>query len=556
MGRTTIFKSSLIIGALLATLAFNQCGGGGETSSSGGSKSGGLTKAACAGDLEKVFQGTYYPFLKSNCANCHAEAAGRAFANENLTSAFDQFKQIGYLRIGENAVNDNHNPPWTGQKHNAAIDGIQHQWETAITEFTKCTSQEFESSAVSYAVNYETSEMAIPAGVDINSPKPLMWTLTKANLKGPKVAALPENFSIKLEAEIGMHKDTVGNRNYFVTGLKMYEASEDTKIWQVGVKHNQVLLNWETTFMFVDAGVYRGQLKNNQYVSGGAMILPTTTKTGDKISFTFAELNPGSLPPPPPKPQLSFKVSDATLVTSPTDGLVTDVEVEFSLSFGVEGIVSVTLEQEMINETRTLAQINSLMNSFKDSGLKPKNARNKVNYANSGYLWDFQFIDGKTVSFKSLETTAKLRLRFSGNIRKEATNRILALYLKSPLLADEVKASRKYFVFEKIYNPDPPPPPAEVLSYSYLLSSNGVFGQYCVKCHNAVLKNGGYDITDYDVMIQKSVLVPGSLTSKIFRRMNDDPEFRNLQPMPLDGYRPFEERAVVKDWIEYGAFND
>ncbi len=550
-------QAIVIAGGLALALLFNQCGGGStESSKSQVNPSTSLTAPACSGDLKTVFERTYYPFVTANCAGCHADAAGRGFANADLSIAFDQFKQVGYARISANAVNDSHNPPWTGAKHTETINTIQGNWEKALDEFTRCTSQDFGGGSVSYDVAVETNELAIPDGVDVNKNKAIIWNLKKADLIG-NTARIPDNFAATLKAEIGVHKDTAGNRTYFITGLKIYQSNSDLIVKTVGVKYNAALITWETTFMFANALIYKNQAEGiNGLLSGGAMILPTTAQAGDKIALTFGTLEATSLPAPQGLPQISFDMADVTLVKTPNDGLATEVEMSFSLSFGVETVVSVSLDQEPFNEGVVVpTPVKDFQcNRGKCTGedIKAKNSRNRSNYAKTGYVWDYELPDGKTFSFRPLEKSAKLRIRFSGDIRKEA-NQLLALKLANPVQATLGSKSKIYFLTEKLYNPEPTP---GIITYRALLASTGLMGTYCVKCHNSVTKNGGYDITDYDLMVSRGVLVPGSVSSKMFRRMNDDPEFKNLSKMPLDGYRPPEEREVVANWILNGAKND
>ncbi len=64
-------------------------------------------------------------------------------------------------------------------------------------------------------------------------------------------------------------------------------------------------------------------------------------------------------------------------------------------------------------------------------------------------------------------------------------------------------------------------------------------------------------MTNYEDMIAKGVIIPGDVTSKMYRRMDkNDANLEGLTSMPLTGYLPSLEVNIVKSWILNGAKND
>ena len=84
---------------------------------------------------------------------------------------------------------------------------------------------------------------------------------------------------------------------------------------------------------------------------------------------------------------------------------------------------------------------------------------------------------------------------------------------------------------------------------------SGILGLNCVKCHNSQLMAGGYDMTDYELMITRKVLIPGNVDSKMYVRIHPTPEFL-AKPMPQDGFLPQALIYEVERWLMNGAHNN
>jgi hypothetical protein len=153
------------------------------------------------------------------------------------------------------------------------------------------------------------------------------------------------------------------------------------------------------------------------------------------------------------------------------------------------------------------------------------------------------------------ETSKSIAVKFSKDIRRE-DNRLLILDIDDALVgAEKGSAGSKEFLISKADNPLPP---AGAPTFTQLMNtSSGVLGINCLKCHNSVQLNGGFDLANFDLLIQNSIVIPGSIESKMYYRMNPSaPGYQNNNSMPLDGALPVLERREVEAWIRAGGLNN
>jgi len=160
----------------------------------------------------------------------------------------------------------------------------------------------------------------------------------------------------------------------------------------------------------------------------------------------------------------------------------------------------------------------------------------------------------------SSNPTGNITAKFSRDIRKEDGNRLLRLRITlASANGTTTGAGAKqdlYVVLLKVNNEDPRI--NNEVTYSGLMNPvSGILGTKCIKCHNSVLFNGGYDITDYELMLSKKILIPFDTTSLMYRRTNSqDPINFGLSPMPANGGLSDTDRDLIRQWILTGAKNN
>lgn len=97
--------------------------------------------SGCQQIYYKAFQESYYPFVKTNCSQCHTSGPGSGFfASGNAELSFNAFQLKGSAKIAEFAVSS-HKPPYTGSQHTAEINTLKSRWAAADGEYNVCVSQ-------------------------------------------------------------------------------------------------------------------------------------------------------------------------------------------------------------------------------------------------------------------------------------------------------------------------------------------------------------------------------------------------------------------------------
>jgi hypothetical protein len=99
--------------------------------------------SACDTELHLLFNENIYPFLKHNCSSCHNEGGQGIghFAHHRTETAWSHFNSMGIQAIFRNALNNNHRPPNTGDRHSAILTSIQERWSVAYQEKQACESE-------------------------------------------------------------------------------------------------------------------------------------------------------------------------------------------------------------------------------------------------------------------------------------------------------------------------------------------------------------------------------------------------------------------------------
>jgi hypothetical protein len=207
------------------------------------------------------------------------------------------------------------------------------------------------------------------------------------------------------------------------------------------------------------------------------------------------------------------------------------------------------------------------MNSYSSATANAANykfytARSIVSNGYNRFDWDFRLLADSlnlqsavdSAGNLSTDPSGNITVKFSKDIRKEDGNRLLRLRISVASSNGTTGANQDlYVVFLKVNNEDPRI--NNEVTYSGLMNPvSGILGTKCIKCHNSVLFNGGYDITDYELMMSRQIVIPFDIMSKMYRRTNSqDPINFGLSPMPANGGLSATDRDLIANWILSGA---
>ncbi len=539
-----------IIGGLVVAIAFNNCSPEHAGSADGFSILQELNFVPCAFPDEKdLFSKTYLPFLTRNCATCHipgGEGKG-VFASGNLQTAYDAFTVTGYDLINENAISISHEAPYTGSQHLPIIDLLQEQWVRGLENIAICQAGGGVPDPIPIDENtrLETRSKAINTGtIPVSGSTPtvtISWNLPTEILNPTGAITLPNIAGTTLSANI---------RAYRLGSKVVYEITEprlkattttDVKIQSLLVKINGRLIRNQTTYRYIDVGVFRGE---DVRLAPGAMVVDGAVAETDVISISIGKLEALTLPPRPVFPRVRF-VTSAVNVNENVTGVATTsnnnfAQVNLELSSPYDQYVTVTISLS----AAALAEGETALNR-RSTTIRVDNVTLVID------LWDWDFsVDTQSVVFAPGETSKSLNVRLSNDQRDERNEKIQFV------ISSAVNATKdiiNQMATLTIVDDDAAPNP-EIPTFSSLMQTGGVLSSNCLACHNSSKREGGYTLSDYDLMIENRVLVPYSINSDMYKRMSS--QTQDLRPMPLNGLLDFKTREPVELWILNGARND
>ncbi len=538
----------------------------------------------CEDQLMRFYGGGYQQFLTQNCATCHSAGPGKGqFANNNLCSSYKDFMQVGYSKVSNNALSDAHNPPFSGPQHLQTINELRLSWVKALAEYDICLGNDGNSTntlSLDERAQFSFGNKVIPAMND-NEEKRVEFDLTQiVALKSLPVPTLPgAKFSVMIKKEVKGE-----NKTYVIHSPKIFNSTQDIHLKGLFTKINGRYIQYSTNFRFAEAKIRKGTLENtpDAIISTGALVIAGAMSPSDQVGFDVELIEATVIPPPPPPVQLAINAPNAITVDS--SGFI-DLEVKLSqastetVSFVISAddsrICGVNSDIVSVNNSTCLPDVYNLIcpsGTCSPEAQKFSRARSIAGTPFNRFDWDYKFTSTSMV-FAVGETSKTIRLNLSKDVRYE-TNRLLSLKVETGIGNAVLGKSVVHLVFNKRKNPVPP---SNEVTYSMLMSANtGILKLHCNNCHNSdeAQQQGGYDIADWDLMVNRGVLKPGqdfrridpttgnvikTYASKMFKRMNtQDPDIGTfLGPMPKDGYLDYDtEISPVENWILNGAKNN
>ena len=580
---TTLCKSVLGVSFAMLVLFFNNCKGSSEgaldlssQSAAGGGSAAGATGTLCEQDIKNLYARGWHEFLKTNCTVCHASGPGKGrFANADLEVAYADFSAIGYVKVSGNAVNSSHNPPYSGVQHTQIVNELKVEWQKGLQDYATCTGTSGSAPQESQIEKITLKSVAKTIGTAADGvPIPITYDLNTeiSRIKGTTpIASLP---GAKFTIYVTRLKNAGGFTYYTFSRPKIYGSTVDAQVDGIFVNINGFLLNYPTTFSYVSKGIRSGStnLALNDVsglISTGSLVAPKVILPTDTLSVSFIDIKKVTLPPPPPPVAVNITGSRTVVVTPGSDYV--DLVLSLSAPAVEPIIVTVAENNDLCGTVVTLVNSNIVLKTASASCLPEvyntvcpadscaaaakefRRARSQIGTTYNRYDWDYKF-PSNSASFSLNEQTKTLRIYLSKNRRLEK-NRVLSFDIATVLGTVNIGANASVtYVINKYNNPIPDP---DVLTFAQLMNPQaGILGQNCVKCHNSTDNAGGYNMTDYQMMIDRRVLVPRDVSSKMYVRMHPSPEFL-AKPMPQDGFLDDAQKILeVEKWILQGAYDN
>ena len=380
------------------------------------------------------------------------------------------------------------------------------------------------------------------------------------------------NITITVDVQIFQRPGII---NYVVSNPRVNSDATDLNINSLLFKLNGRATPAQRSFYLVDKNIRAWNANHpdftradpdpntaiNEYeyqarlISGGALVVLGEVRTTDVLSLSIGSIEQITLPPPSPDPAISFgqttmsvqegyQIIDIPINLDAASSEVTYAEVIFG--------PDTTIKDECCRMTQNddgqqifVQHFDRDIQDFDQIAVQKFNSR--VNYDSPGTPGRY------LVTFRDGQTTQNLRIKIVEDQRVEP-DEVLHLQI-DPTRLTKLRPALNNQDFRLTIQDDDVALNLNSESYSDLLNDGGLLQTECLRCHNSVLNRGGYDITHYELMVNRAILLPGNPDSSLmFRRM--DANTPGLLPMPLTGLIPALDRARVSSWILNGAPNN
>lgn len=516
-----------IIGVL--PLFYNNCSPSHDNSEGAGSQS----KNGCS-DMSELFSRTYHPFVKQHCATCHVPGGlGKGtFADSNLTVAWRSFEVTGFSKVSEYAVNPSHQSPYTGPQHEAEVSQLRETWVKGIEEAERnCKDGVPIDETEDKGPRIRTKSKGINANFATGQAVTLTWGLDRELIADDGIT-LPTLPGALFEVKVSV-QDVLGIKSYLISEPRIRGSSVDIAVKSIRFTVNGKSLSGNLTFNAVNEAIRAG---TNVLLSAGTNVAPIKVSYSDVIAVSFGSLEIPSEPIPPPSagPQVAFSVAASSVVESA--GLAT---VRVNLSQPSAKYVTVTIRVNGQTTSSALCCIDNFTNEEQES------------ISINRFDWDYK-VKTYSVVIPPGETFKNFEIDIANDQRDEGASETLVLDLDSIGTVNAVLGSVTRHTLT--LQDDDDPYAGAALTMTQLLRPGGILYVNCLGCHNSVDNEGGYDITDWQSLIDNRILIPYDVNSKAFVRMNS--KLAGLPPMPFTGLLETEKRRAVQDWIMAGAQNN
>lgn len=582
-------KGFATIGVVGVTLfAFNNCASNhGEGSSAGSSSLSvtGLGKWTCADQLtdRTLFEQTYAKFFADNkCSRCH-DGSGRApgaFASIGPELAFQSFSSVGFALTNTRALTP-HGDGAAGPQNASQIQVLTRDYLTGLNAIEACnTSAGSGENQDGDGRIHLKSKAVLPSATQAVQ---VSWNLG-ADVYPHSDYVQADLAGVTLVADVQIY-DRPPIVSYVVSNPRLITTQRDIHVESLLFKLNGNATPSQRAFFLLEKDVRawnnqhpdwgREQADPNagykfraQLISGGAMVLMGEVRSTDVISVSMTAIRKVTLPPPDLGPKVKFLNTTMTVTESST---IIDIPIRLSAQptsavnvevfFDSNTTVRDECCRQILDELGNTRGIRNFDRDIQDFDIDPNiklNSRQFYHLTNSlgepatnRGRYFVSFLPGNQQTDPT--PTQNLRIKVVGDGRDENDETLTLTIDGNRLIGLQPDTSNQSFTLTIV--DDDGPAPGGIPTFTQLMSNGGVLASACLKCHNSYLFRGGYDLTNYEQLLVKGILIPNQPDlSQMYIRMNAIQIGK--QPMPLDGLLPSADRLEVADWILSGAKNN
>ncbi|NQY99267.1 MAG: hypothetical protein HRT45_01200 [Bdellovibrionales bacterium] len=237
-------------------LLTQNCGMKAEHSASLSSKACGSSDllSECDRKQLKAFEKSFYPVLKNKCSTCHSNGPGIGrFANDNAIIAWSDFSSIGKFKIMDQALNENHQPGYTGPANASAIANANESYSAEEASFELCkqnSALSCEPGAARYGLKTKSKAMRYSESWNtVTFEYPADFQKTVPELEG-KIT------TFTMEYRLYRSNDNIVGYQIRKPNLT---SSEDLKVEGLRIEYNWNIDPYLTTYLNMNGYVSEGE---------------------------------------------------------------------------------------------------------------------------------------------------------------------------------------------------------------------------------------------------------------------------------------------------------
>ena len=246
--------------------------------------------STCDSQLLQTFNQGFRPFLLQNCAACHVpNGAGKGgFSSSDIGTAFVEFRLTTADKIADYAMNDAHQPPFSGSRHTAVVTGLESEWQNAELNYNSCVAGGGPMPTPTPTERWVTMAKAVTANT---TPKVVAWNLATELI--PHSGVVPNVGAARLE--FTFRTTTTPVVSYQISSPRIVAGAVAYRVSDIQVIMNGQILNQITTYKSVDR---RTPANANRVVSNSTMVIEAPVQATDTFSFTIGAIEPVDFAPP------------------------------------------------------------------------------------------------------------------------------------------------------------------------------------------------------------------------------------------------------------------